>query len=435
MANKFNGFLDSVAGSALNPKGNLADYQHASRLYTDNNHALAPKTKFLYHVFFDINKTAAGIIPRMAVDGAKIINEIGMLVKSADLPKFSAKVETKKMYNRVKNVQTAIEYDPVTITFHDDNSSLTTALLQAYYRYYFADGNQKRNSGRAYSRTPDSTYEGPERNRNKFGLDNNNPGLPFFNSIQISQLSRGSYVTYTLVNPIITSWGHDRLDNQDAAGVTENQIQIAYEAVFYDAGKIEAGANGEPKGFGQDHYDTTPSPLSITGGGTTSIGSIVEGALDLYDYITGGDTFKNPLEAALAAANLIGNVRNMSSEGLRQGAFNILTRAVGNVAGINVGGVAQTLFPKSGGNGGQGKLLLATAGAAVAVSAINNYRQRQELQNNPAALESAARAAFGKDFQNNGNAGGVNERNAAWNGLPSSAQQIYRNRALGVNGT
>ena len=51
MANKFNGFLDSVAGSALNPKGNLADYQHASRLYTDNNHALAPKTKFLYHVF------------------------------------------------------------------------------------------------------------------------------------------------------------------------------------------------------------------------------------------------------------------------------------------------------------------------------------------------------------------------------------------------
>ena len=433
MANKYNGFFDSLAGGALNPKGTLGDFAHAARLYTDNNHALAPKTRFLYHVFFDINATAASIIPKMTVDGAKIINEIGMLVKSADLPKYQAQVETKKMYNRVKNVQTAIQYDPITITFHDDNSSLTTALLQAYYRYYFADGNQRRNNGRAYARTPDKTYEGSERNKDKYGLDNNNPGLPFFNSIQISQLSRGSYVTYTLVNPIITNWGHDRLDNSDGAGTTENQITIAYEAVFYDAGSIEAGANGEPNGFGQDHYDKTPSPLSITGGGSTSIGSVVEGALDLYDFLSGGDTFKNPLEAALAAANLIGNVRNLSSEGLRQGAFDILKRAVGNVAGANVSGVANTLFPKLNGNGGQGKLLLATAGAAVAVTAINNYRQRQELRNNPAALDSAARNAFGKDWQNNGNSGGINERNAAWDNLPSSAQEIYKNRALGVN--
>src|SRR5210317_2153935 len=129
MANKYNGFFDSLAGGALNPKGTLGDFAHAARLYTDNNHALAPKTKFLYHVFFDINGTAASLIPKMTVDGAKIINEIGMLVKSADLPKYQAQIETKKMYNRVKNVQTAIQYDPVTITFHDDNSSLTTALM------------------------------------------------------------------------------------------------------------------------------------------------------------------------------------------------------------------------------------------------------------------------------------------------------------------
>lgn len=430
MANKFNGFFDSLAGGALNPKGNLGDFQHAARLYTDSNHALAPKTKFLYHVFFDINPTAASIIPSL---DAKKINEIGMLVKSADLPKFQSKVETKKMYNRVKNVQTGIEYQPVTLTFHDDNASLTTALLQAYYRYYYADGNQIRNSGRAYNRTPDSTYQGPSRNNNKFGLDNNNPGLPFFNSIQISQLSRGSYVTYTLVNPIITQWGHDRLDNSDGQGLTENQIQIAYEAVFYDAGKIEAGANGNPKGFGQDHYDVVSSPLGITGGGTTSIGGIIEGALDLYEWISSGKNFDNPLEAALAAANLIGNVRNMSSEGLRQGAFNILTRAIGNVAGINVSGVAQTLFPKNSGNGGQAKLLLATAAGAVAVQAVRNYSRTQELRNNPAALESAARDAFGKDYQRSGGTGGVNERNAAYAALPEGSKQNYRNQALGVN--
>lgn len=426
MANKFNGFLDNVAGSILNPKGNLGDFAHAARLYTDNNHALAPKTKFLYHVFLDINPVAASIIPSIT---AQKINEMGMLVKSADLPKFTAAVETKKMYNRVKNIQTAIEYEPVNITFHDDNSSLTTALMQAYYRYYFADGNQRRNSGRAYNRDVDSTYEGADRNQYKFGLDNNQQ-KPFFNSIKISQLSRGGYVTYTLVNPIVTTWGHDSLSNQDGGGTTENTMQIAYEAVFYDAGKIETGAQGEPTGFGQDHYDNTPSPISILGGGATSIGSIIEGALDLYDWIAGGDSFDNPLEAALAAANLIGNVRNLSSEGLRQGGLNILTTAIGNVAGVNVNGVANTLFPKGRGDGGSSKLLLATAGAAVAVNAINNFRSRQQLESNPAALNSAAKQQFAKSFQSQGNAGGVNEITSFWNALPESEKQTYREQAL-----
>jgi len=93
MANKFNGFFNSVAAGALNPKGNLGDYQHAARLFTDNNHALAPKTKFLYHVFFDINPTAASIIPTI---NAQKINEMGMLVKSADLPVILHKLKLKR---------------------------------------------------------------------------------------------------------------------------------------------------------------------------------------------------------------------------------------------------------------------------------------------------------------------------------------------------
>jgi hypothetical protein len=91
MANKFNALLDSVANGTLNPKGNLADFQHAARLFTDSNHALAPKTKFLFHVFFDVNADAAGI--NQNIDARKV-NEMGMLVKSADLPQYQANVET-----------------------------------------------------------------------------------------------------------------------------------------------------------------------------------------------------------------------------------------------------------------------------------------------------------------------------------------------------
>ena len=47
MAN-FNGFLDNLAQGALNPKGNLADFRHASRTFVDDSFRLAPKAKFLF---------------------------------------------------------------------------------------------------------------------------------------------------------------------------------------------------------------------------------------------------------------------------------------------------------------------------------------------------------------------------------------------------
>ena len=79
MASFLNGFLDNVVSGALNPKGNLADYQHAARLYVDDNPRLTPKVKFLYHVTFNINSSAAAVIPQLR---EKHMNELNMLVKS-----------------------------------------------------------------------------------------------------------------------------------------------------------------------------------------------------------------------------------------------------------------------------------------------------------------------------------------------------------------
>ena len=104
MANKFNGLLDSIANGVLNPKGNMADWQHASRLYVDDAMRLAPKSKFLFHVQFEVTSAAQGIIPQLFEGNS--LNEIGMLVKRADLPKFTADVQTRKKYNRQKNFQT-----------------------------------------------------------------------------------------------------------------------------------------------------------------------------------------------------------------------------------------------------------------------------------------------------------------------------------------
>ena len=48
-------FLKSAGANGVNFKGNLADFQHAARLYVDDTFRLSPKTKFLYYAVFNIN--------------------------------------------------------------------------------------------------------------------------------------------------------------------------------------------------------------------------------------------------------------------------------------------------------------------------------------------------------------------------------------------
>lgn len=425
MTSKFNGFLDNVASGVLGPKGNMADWQHANRLFVTDNQRLAPKFKHLYHCYFTLDPKASSVLPDLK---NKHELEIGMLVKSADLPKFSLDVETKKKYNRVKNVPVAIQYNPVTITFHDDNYGVTTALLEAYYRYMFADGNYGGDPG-AYNKAGagDNTYKGAGANQYKFGLDNNQ-SVPFFQNIQISQMSRKSYTTYTLVNPIITNWEHDTVDSSDGTTAT-NTITVMYEAVHYSRGDITAGRDGDPKGFGAvEHYDSTPSPITLEGGGTLGIDGIFGSAIDLYDYITKGKNFNNPLQAGIAAVNLIQNTRNLSKEGLREQGFRLLTGAIGAAAGIDVSGVAQTFFPKNGGSGGAKDLLVATA-AVAGLSAVANAVKNPST---PAEVESAKFNLFKSQYQSNGGAGGINEMRAAYNALGPNDQ---RDLSQAVTGT
>ena len=94
MANKLNGFLDNVVSGALSPKGNLGDFAHAARLYVDDAHRLSPKHKFLYHVSFNLNPKAVAVIPQLKTQ------ELNMLVKSVDLPKYSISTTLKHQYNK-----------------------------------------------------------------------------------------------------------------------------------------------------------------------------------------------------------------------------------------------------------------------------------------------------------------------------------------------
>ena len=106
MANKYQAYLDNIAAGVLNPKGNLGDFAHASRVFTDNNLRLAPKQKHLYHTFFKMNSDAVGSVLPELINRHDL--ELGLLVKSVELPKYTADVDQVNQYNRKKNIQTAI---------------------------------------------------------------------------------------------------------------------------------------------------------------------------------------------------------------------------------------------------------------------------------------------------------------------------------------
>lgn len=269
----------SIKSNLVNrdPELHLRDAQHARRFYTENGHLFSPKVKFLYHVVFEISGEHAATVSN------KYSKEISVLVKMCDLPQFRINVDTRKQYNRNKNFQTGINYEEVKIVFHDDSYGVTTALLEDYYRYYYRDGNKNKGTPGSYT---DFGNFSPYQYREKlprYGLDflyATGPRGHFFKKIIIYQMALQQWTSYTLVNPLVTSFGHDTLDYSDGSGIMENTLSIAYEAVMYNRGNV--GDDSEPTGFADPGagYDVTPSPLVLSDPGsvrrTSTLGQVAE---------------------------------------------------------------------------------------------------------------------------------------------------------------
>ena len=239
-----------MANTPLNSNNEvlLRDFRHAARMFTDDDFRLAPKFKFQFHVAFSINPAALQTIEL----AQRHKTEINMLVKSAELPSYTIKTETLNQYNRKKNVQTGHTYTPINIKFHDDNMGLANELWQNYYSYYYADPTSAQSPG-AYNRT---AMKHMNYINNRYGFDNGSQ-IPFFNYITIYQMARHEYISYTLQNPILTAFSHSNVDHASTA-FNDLSMTVAYEGVSYNRGDV---SNGDPQGFGTEHYDTTPSPL------------------------------------------------------------------------------------------------------------------------------------------------------------------------------
>ena len=341
--NFLKGFQDGLPG--------MKDYQHASRLYIDNNFKLMPKQKFLFHVVFNTDET-------LFVDGfnANERYELNMLVKACDLPKYNMSMEEKTQYNKKMYTATRIAYEPVNITFHDDHADTVNAFWKKYYEYNIADSIGM-NNDLTISNTKDDYYDfGDARATTKFGLDTPKQSKkPYLKGIEIFVLHKQRFTSMTLVNPVIGSFSHDSLDQADGQGIMNNTMQILYETVIYKAGIVNK--NNVP-GFATVHYDNSPSPLSVLGGGTNSIfgpGGIVDGIGSVIRDVQSG----NILGAILGASNTYNNAKKIKKKDVKEELKGIAKDGV-----LEVGKQAGTITNPI----GQFSVGAAVAGAAIIAS-------------------------------------------------------------------
>ena len=274
--NFLSGFSDGLPG--------MKDYAHASRLYVDDNFKLMPKQKFMFHVVITVDDDK---FTRKLTTNEKY--ELNMLVKSCSLPKFNFNIEEKFSYNKKVYIPTRLSYEPINITFHDDHADTVNAFWKAYYEYNIQDTLGMNLSTPGMDIKDD--YYNPTRTKSQYGLDGaQKRGEPLIKSIQIFALHKKRFTSFTLVNPVITTFAHDDLDQTDGGGLMANTMQVVYETVLYSAGIIKK--NAQPAGFATIHYDLSPSPLSVLGGGTTSIfgpGGIVDGIGSVIGDIQSGN--------------------------------------------------------------------------------------------------------------------------------------------------
>ncbi len=326
--NLLQGFQDGLPG--------MKDYQHASRLYLDDNFKLMPKQKFLFHVVFNLDED---LFQTKFAPNERF--ELNMLVKACDLPKYDLSVEEKIQYNKKMYTTTRIAYEPVNITFHDDHADTVNAFWKKYYEYNIAD-SVGMNNDLTISDTKDDYYDGIKKRRTtKFGLDTpKERGRPYIRGIEIFVLHKQRFTSMTLVNPVIGSFSHDNLDQADGAGVMNNTMQILYETVIYKSGIVNK--NNIP-GFATIHYDNSPSPLTVLGGGTNSVfgpGGVVDGIGSVIRNVQSG----NILGAILTASNTYNNAKKIKKKDVKEELKGIAKKGVlevGKQAGTITNPVAQ----------------------------------------------------------------------------------------------
>ena len=328
------GFFQDLLKGATDSIGSrtfLRDYTHASKTFRSNGYQYAPKLKFLFHVYFDINTSAYA-------QNVNTTANFGLLVKSVSLPSFTFATHELNQYNRKRIVQTKIKYEPISIKFHDDNGTadgraaggIIHQLWKAYYTYYYKDGTKPnvilsgatgaaRTAGNgqpagAANYNQRTTYTPSITGNDDWGYIGETTSSavkqPFFNNITIFGFNQHNYTAYTLINPLLTKMGQDTYSYSEGNGTMEMSMDVNYETVVYNEGAMDGNSPGNiVTGFGDNAtYDRTLSPIAQLGSNSNVMGKggLIDSAGGFVSALKEGRL----LDAAKAATGIYNNAKN-----------------------------------------------------------------------------------------------------------------------------
>jgi hypothetical protein len=365
--------LQDPSGGASSSGGvNIRDYQHASRVFRPNSYQNAPKLKFLFHTYFTINPSIAtssssslqtliqGSLSSVGISlGGGSNSNYGLMVKDVKLPTFTFNTTQLNQYNRKRIVQTKIKYEPIDITFHDDNANQINKLWQAYYAYYYNDSTKPGSvlQGGGLSNLLNTAGNLLGIGSGSGGADYNSRNIyntsisgqddwgfvtgqttstgvrqSFFKNITVFGFNQHQFTAYTLINPIITSFSHDTYAYAEGGGTMSNKMTIDYETVVYNYGTMDGQQPGQiVTGFGDPaNYDNTLSPIALEGSNSAALGQggLVNAVGGAIEAIVGGS---HQVAAAIQSQNAAYNAfQSPSNNSVPNAIGALLSTVLGN---------------------------------------------------------------------------------------------------------
>jgi len=231
-------------------------------IFTDN--ALIPRPKFLFFAKFGISKSAIdfnllGLRDTPAYTNIK--DGVIFQIKQIDKPKFNIQTETMHQYNKKRVIQTGLEYNPMTINFHDDIGDKVLSFWSDYYEYYYGDGGRSKITDWRYDVVDNEFFNGATNTG--WGYKGNfvggSPNMHFLEYIELFQFYGNIVTSMQFVRPIITIFDHDNSDYAEGREGSGIRISFDYEGVIY---KLEGqdvtdeGDTDENFNFVNDYFET-----------------------------------------------------------------------------------------------------------------------------------------------------------------------------------
>lgn len=207
-----------------------------------------PRPKFTFLIEMNLNPYATLSLGAQTSVFNYISNgQIYGQLKSIDYPRPRFEIETLRSYNRWRKIYKKLNYEPATITWTDDSTSMVQSLVKEYINFYHETGNIGSTDiigGNSEINNETGIVGAGVRSgmaiRPSLGL-RLRPiyNRHFFQSITIYDLGTEptSVNIHTFNTPVILGFDHDNLDWYDGQGMINQRWQFEYESYFFSTGE------------------------------------------------------------------------------------------------------------------------------------------------------------------------------------------------------